>query len=400
MIKLKRVNLFLTFLFSVVLWSPYLPAADYDAKDVQNYKRSVKEKQSDLEILRYKIKNKEKIIEDIKNKKQDLSKELDKIDKKLTKTEQILKTLQKDIKKIANETKTAEEKLLSSNQNLNNYKKDFKNELDIFYKRNLNRDFLKIIAENNSSAYFARADKALKHLILRDSQSLVKTQEEISNLEILKGSLTEKNKELESLNNTVSLNKGSYLITKVKKAKLLKTVENKQLEEERQINNLKECALQLEALITDLRFKLSDVEKRRLKSSGLVHRRGNLIWPVTGEVISLFGKYKRPDLNAYLFNNGIEIKSKKGTGVLAVEEGAVLFASDFKGYGKTVIIEHSQELCTVYSHLGEIKVNPGQFVNKKDVIGTLDEASLYFEIRLDNKPEDPLLWLTSEGQER
>ena len=107
-------------------------------------------------------------------------------------------------------------------------------------------------------------------------------------------------------------------------------------------------------------------------------------------MVSLFGKYKHPELNTYLFNNGIEIKTQKKTEVLAVEEGAVLFASDFKGYGKTVIIEHSRNFCTVYSHLGEIKVNSGDYINKKEIIGTID-SSLYFEIRLENKPEDPLL---------
>ncbi|MFH1238988.1 MAG: peptidoglycan DD-metalloendopeptidase family protein, partial [bacterium] len=318
----------------------------------------------------------------------------------ITKTEGTLKTLKKDLKQVETQTRITEEKLTLSRQNLNSYKKEVTNELNVFYKEKLADNFWKILARNNTAGYFLREDKALKTLILGGYRSLVSTQEEIGNLETRRDSLTGRNKELASLSKAVSSNKYSYIKTKGKKSKILENTQSQELEAKTEIDKLKESARQLEAFITDLRLKLSEAEKRRLKSSGLVQRRGNLSWPVSGEVISLFGKYKRQDLDTYFFNNGIEIQGAKDSGVLAVEEGAVLFAGDFKGYGKTVIIEHSRDLCTVYSHLGIIKVRPGEYVKKKDVIGTLNGSSLYFEIRLDNKPEDPLLWLTSQEQEK
>jgi murein hydrolase activator len=382
------------------LGNQYLYAAGYNPQDPKTYKQTVKEKQSDLEILNYKIKAKEKIAEDIRNKKENLSQELEKIGTGLTTTEQTLKNVRKNIKKVETETRTTEEKLAVSNTDFNTYKKYVTEELNVFRRQNMTGGLLKIVARDNTSGYFARGDKALKIILVADYASLNKTQDEINTLQTFKAALVEKNQELCSLNNIESSKKYSYIKTKKKKDLLLKTTQTKEIQTQKEINDLKRSARELEAFIDNLRLKLSEAEKKRLKSSGLVERRGNLTWPITGDVTSLFGKYKRQDLDTYFFNNGIEIQGRTGGGVIAVEEGVVLFASDFKGYGKTVIIEHTQELCTVYGHLGKIEVTSGQYIKKKDTIGTLADTSLYFEIRLDNKPEDPLLWLTSEEQER
>ena len=95
--------------------------------------------------------------------------------------------------------------------------------------------------------------------------------------------------------------------------------------------------------------------------------------------------------------NGIEIEARADAPVTAVHEGAVVFAERFKGYGLMVVVDHGGKHHSLYAHLGEVLVQPGQRVEAGEVIGTVGTAlegpGLYFEMRFQGKPEDPLEWL-------
>ena len=70
----------------------------------------------------------------------------------------------------------------------------------------------------------------------------------------------------------------------------------------------------------------------------------------------------------------------------------------YVGYGLLVVVDHGSKHHSLYAHLTEARVTPGQRVAAGDVIGSvgtsgLEGPGLYFEIRSLGKPEDPLDWL-------
>jgi len=120
----------------------------------------------------------------------------------------------------------------------------------------------------------------------------------------------------------------------------------------------------------------------------------DFIWPVRGRIIKRFG---RAGNKRYL---GIGISSPEGTPVYAAESGKVVFASEnFRSYGKTILIEHSDEYTTVYSHNKRNFVKEGQLVKKGEKIaevgrtGWAREPYLHFEIRYMEKPRNPVFIL-------
>jgi septal ring factor EnvC (AmiA/AmiB activator) len=126
--------------------------------------------------------------------------------------------------------------------------------------------------------------------------------------------------------------------------------------------------------------------------------KGSLPWPVPGRVRSGFGRRKHPRFDTYTVQNGIEIEAPVETPVTAVHEGTVVFAERFRGYGLLVVVDHGGKHHSLYAHLTEVKVTPGQRVAAGDAIGSvgtsgLEGPGLYFEIRSLGKPEDPLDWL-------
>jgi septal ring factor EnvC (AmiA/AmiB activator) len=126
--------------------------------------------------------------------------------------------------------------------------------------------------------------------------------------------------------------------------------------------------------------------------------RGALPWPVEGRVRVAFGRRKDPRFETYTRENGIEIEAAEGAPVAAVHAGTVVFAERFKGYGLMVVLDHGAKHHSLYAHLGELRVLAGRKVEPGEVLGTvgpggLEEPGLYFEMRFQGRPEDPLDWL-------
>jgi septal ring factor EnvC (AmiA/AmiB activator) len=126
--------------------------------------------------------------------------------------------------------------------------------------------------------------------------------------------------------------------------------------------------------------------------------KGSLPWPVPGRVSVPFGRRKHPRFDTYTLQNGIEIEASEGAPVQAVHEGSVAFAELFRGYGLMVVLDHGGRHHSLYAHLAECRVKMGDRVTAGDVIGTvgstgLEDAGLYFEMRFQGKPHDPLDWL-------
>ena len=127
----------------------------------------------------------------------------------------------------------------------------------------------------------------------------------------------------------------------------------------------------------------------------LMAMRGELDWPATGPLRHRFGQTAAA---AGSSPNGIEITTVVGTPVRVVHDGTVAFADTFAGYGKLVIVDHGSQTFSLYGHLLDISVARGARVSGGDPIGSagfaiLGVAGLYFELRIDGQPVDPLQWL-------
>jgi|TARA_B110000114_G_scaffold23101_1_gene22319 lipoprotein NlpD len=109
-------------------------------------------------------------------------------------------------------------------------------------------------------------------------------------------------------------------------------------------------------------------------------------WPVKGEVIE--------DFNPDKLQKGIKIKSSDSI-VHAAAPGNVVYAgSGLRGYGKLIIIKHSDMLLSAYANNEELLVEVGQTVTHKDEISKLGvDGMIYFEVRKDGDPVNPLKYI-------
>ncbi|MCX5696099.1 MAG: peptidoglycan DD-metalloendopeptidase family protein [Candidatus Omnitrophica bacterium] len=121
----------------------------------------------------------------------------------------------------------------------------------------------------------------------------------------------------------------------------------------------------------------------------------DFIWPLRGRVTGTFGQ----NINNML-NKGINIAPYGSVDVLASRSGRIVFVDkDFAGLGKTIIIEHSDGLFTVYGRNAEVFVQAGDIVRKGTNIAKAGSGGrdrgiyLHFEVRRGHLAQNPLFYL-------
>lgn len=147
-----------------------------------------------------------------------------------------------------------------------------------------------------------------------------------------------------------------------------------------------------------LQLAVADLAAGRSASISLPFRpfRGDLDWPVDGRIVVPFGA---PRVGSSVTQTGVEISAVEGASVRAVHGGTVTYADAFTGYGYLVLIDHGNNAFSLYAYLGSLSVQKGDSVETHTVLGAAGrppaggDARLYFEIRVDGRPADPVEWL-------
>lgn len=124
-----------------------------------------------------------------------------------------------------------------------------------------------------------------------------------------------------------------------------------------------------------------------------------LIWPVMGRISSSFGSRTHPISGNRDFHNGLDIAVPNGTTIRAAASGTVTQSNWIKGYGKTVVIKHSNNVETLYGHNSKLLVPAGHKVNVGDPIaragstGISTGPHLHFEVQVNNEVVNPIDYL-------
>lgn len=115
-------------------------------------------------------------------------------------------------------------------------------------------------------------------------------------------------------------------------------------------------------------------------------------WPARGSVLNHFSSRGK-------VNKGISIAGKRGDPVFAAASGKVVYSGDgFVGYRNLIVIRHSKTFLSAYAHNNRLLVKEGQQVKAGEKIAEIGSTGatrdqLYFEIRSNGKPVDPMRYL-------
>ena len=124
--------------------------------------------------------------------------------------------------------------------------------------------------------------------------------------------------------------------------------------------------------------------------------KGLLRLPVAGELMNRFGA---PREEGGVSWKGLFIRAAQGSVVKAIAAGQVVFAEWLRGFGNLIIVDHGEGYMSLYSNNESLYKQVGERVQPGDAIATVGNSGgqpdpgLYFEMRHQSRPVNPLLWV-------
>ena len=118
--------------------------------------------------------------------------------------------------------------------------------------------------------------------------------------------------------------------------------------------------------------------------------------PVGGRVTSDFGLRRFFNGTPKNPHSGVDLAGERGTPVLACAGGTVLLADDHFFAGRSVYVDHGEGIVSMYFHLTEFRVTPGQRVVRGQIVGTVGDSGrvtgphLHWGLSLQGQLVDPL----------
>ena len=131
----------------------------------------------------------------------------------------------------------------------------------------------------------------------------------------------------------------------------------------------------------------------------------DFIWPVTGRISSIFGLRRFFNEQERRPHSGLDIAAREGTPIKAVANGTVIDAGDFFFSGNMIYLDHGQGIVSLYAHMSEISVQPGDVVKQGDIIGKVGQTGrvtgphLHFAVIANRTLIDPVFMLPADGNQ-
>lgn len=129
----------------------------------------------------------------------------------------------------------------------------------------------------------------------------------------------------------------------------------------------------------------------------------DFIWPVNGRISSIFGLRRFFNDQERRPHSGLDIAAAEGTPIKATANGTVIDAGDFFFSGNMIYLDHGQGIISLYAHLSEIAVKPGDVINQGDIIGKVGQTGrvtgphLHFAVYSNQTLIDPIFMLPRDG---
>ncbi len=315
---------------------------------------------------------------------------------------------QEDLSQTQAQTSLLHDEVAQSRSQLDQSRQLMRQRLRDLYRMSFQEPFLNGWLDSESFTDLARKIKFETLLAQSNEKLLSQTQRQNDELTQSSSQLDAQERHQKRVLDALGHQEKTFTRQQRNRNLFLANIRKQQSLREQTIAELNQAAEDLKSKVSNLLQQSEEAKKQPSfipAGQGLAVVRGRIPWPVSGTIVSFFGSQHNKEFNATVVNTGIQIQAPAGTPFKAVGAGTVRYADWFKGYGKLVILDHGQGYYSLYAQASELNVTTGQTVAAGQTLGLvgdtgslLDGSSLYFEIRKDGQPEDPVRWLKRSSQ--
>lgn len=309
-------------------------------------------------------------------------------------TERLIQ-IQKEIEKITKEKKQIESKLIIAQNELKAYD-DAISQNDIIQGNNL--DLFLRYAKN---FYMAESNSSLPLSVLTTGQiddfiiNYNMQQEFVSRLKKKTEKIAKDNEELVKNKEELENKTNMYLLS-------LGELESKNEELVTKRNELASLFKERGLDLLNEEMSLSEKIAYRIKNSSYRYsgnHNGFMIAPTYGTITSTWGDRVHPIYGDTRHHAGVDIGVDYNTPLVAAADGRVIMSSWYGGYGKTIMIDHGNNIVSLYGHNSSLLVKEGDYVKGGQPIalagstGNSTGPHCHFEVRENGTDIDPYTYI-------
>ncbi|HET7437412.1 MAG TPA: peptidoglycan DD-metalloendopeptidase family protein [Thermoanaerobaculia bacterium] len=351
---------------------------------------------ADLDRVKDEIAKLRKRLDNVRQLAQSAERELEEVDLELGIRTRELELAVDQERRLAAEQDAIRTQIDALTPRIAHQKADLRQRLVALYR--LGRlSYLRVLLSLDGERNPIEAISILSYLVSHDARSVSRFQLLQTQLASRQTALAERGRQLAATRAVVEERRRAVASSHEQKQKLLATLRSQEYGQAQQLAALEEKARRLQRLVGVLTQQNRGAIPPNAADIGSV--KGALAWPVTGELVERFGKQRNPKFSTVTTNNGVKIEAAPGTPVRAIFNGTVLYSQWFKGYGNLIILDHGNRVFSLYGNVKAPAIAVGDRITTGQPIAGVGESEdattgyLYFEIRQDNRPEDPQKWL-------
>lgn len=257
------------------------------------------------------------------------------------------------------------------------------------------QDYTKMLLSQKDPSKISRVMEYYKYLAKMRVDRIEGFRNAFAELELLGKEIKQNSVELANLTETQTRNRQTLQARFGDRTTIVRKLGAEINTKSQQIDSLREDEQRLLKLIKQLKkFALQQqFNVDPVKPFGSM--KGKLELPLDAKIVAHFGEIQQP---SGLRWQGLLMAAPQDKPINAVFNGRVIFADRFRGFGLLLILDHGDGYMSLYSHNKLLFKQLGDWVNSGELIasvgnsGGLAKPGLYFEIRHNGVPEDPLLW--------
>ncbi|TCS71872.1 septal ring factor EnvC (AmiA/AmiB activator) [Sulfuritortus calidifontis] len=366
-------------------------------------------RQRELKELRGRIDQLKKEIEQAKEDRAEAADSLKQSERRISDVNRALRELDQRQQGLSEELKDIQGNIRQTQRGLDNQQARLA-ELLRQHQRQGDADALKLLLSGKSPGETARDLEYYRHIGRARAELIRNHQASLDRLDALQRQAEERKDRIEKV-------KGERLqqrkdLEKEKKARQeVLTSLSQQIQQQRKqvaslvrdekrlsqlIERLSRLALKPAKTLTAPGRKTSQVPDASLAGLDFAKLKGRLALPVAGTITARFGQAREGGGPSW---KGVFIRAPEGQGVRVVASGRVAFADWLRGFGNLLVVDHGDGFLSLYSNNESLYKQVGDSVRAGDVVaavgntGGQSEHGLYFELRHQGKPFDPLSWV-------
>lgn len=271
--------------------------------------------------------------------------------------------------------------------------------------------YLKLLLNNQDPNQIARDMVYYSHIARDRSAWLSNVRSNLNKLRKVSAATQAQRSEIEQLRKEQAAQQQSLQQEQRNKQQVLSKISLQLRQQRNEINRLQRDENRLASLIDKISKMLAQPKSKsilrndnlpdaRFDGSPFAQLKGKLAFPVKGEITNRFGA-TRPDSTVQW--KGLFLRTTSGQAVKAVAAGRVVFADWLRGFGNLLIVDHGNGFMSLYGNNETLYKQVGDVLHGGDTIAAVgnsggnEESGLYFELRHQSKPIDPLKWLTTKS---